>query len=217
VTCKYTHHHGWPGTKGFIDIFTRSHRTPNCCAKAFLENYGLGKTAHYLFARPQKSRDMTQFLSRTAADTDAATITGLLKRMVEEIASLGGYAVSQDPDVWKQFEGAIERSAQQEDNVLIVACPSDNSEEVIGFVSGYIKTLEPLFEPRRILHISAIYVLALHRRQGVARMLMHEALEWGRNHQCVEAELNTLVTNPARKLYEKVGFAESELTMIHII
>jgi hypothetical protein len=43
--------------------------------------------------------------------------------------------------------------------------------------------------------------------------LLEGALEWGRTHSCVEAELSTLCGNPARRLYESLGFVAAEVEM----
>jgi len=43
--------------------------------------------------------------------------------------------------------------------------------------------------------------------------LLEAVLEWGREKGCAEAELNMLVSNPARRLYEKLGFKEFQLEM----
>jgi len=72
----------------------------------------------------------------------------------------------------------------------------------------------PVFEPKQILHIHAVYLLEAHRRKGIGQALLEAILDWGQKSDCVEAELNTLVRNPARSLYEKLGFSEFEIKMI---
>jgi GNAT superfamily N-acetyltransferase len=48
---------------------------------------------------------------------------------------------------------------------------------------------------------------------GIGQALLKAALEWGSQVGCVIAELNALVGNPARFLYEKSGFREFEVQM----
>jgi len=62
--------------------------------------------------------------------------------------------------------------------------------------------------------VSAVHVTPAARRQGIGRLLVEGALEWGQYRGCEKAELNVLVVNPARKLYEAMGFEPSELVMI---
>ena len=70
-----------------------------------------------------------------------------------------------------------------------------------------------LFEPRRVLHIHALYVCEVYRNRGIGQALLQALLEWGQRSACVEAELNTLWRNPARSLYERLGFRELEIRM----
>jgi hypothetical protein len=43
--------------------------------------------------------------------------------------------------------------------------------------------------------------------------LIAEALDWGAQRECDQAALNTLVGNPARELFESIGFRVFELEM----
>jgi GNAT superfamily N-acetyltransferase len=81
-------------------------------------------------------------------------------------------------------------------------------------VAARIVGLTEAFAPKKTLHISAVYVVPAHRRHGMARRLLEAALDWGRQAGCVEADLNTLVHNPARALYERLGFTAFELKMV---
>jgi GNAT superfamily N-acetyltransferase len=58
-----------------------------------------------------------------------------------------------------------------------------------------------------------VYVVPEHRRRGIGRALLNAALEWGRGEGCDEAELDVLVANPARALYEGAGFRDFEMKM----
>jgi GNAT superfamily N-acetyltransferase len=73
---------------------------------------------------------------------------------------------------------------------------------------------EAVFEPARILHIHALYVDPDHRRRGIGRALLQTAFEWGRTAGCTATELNVLVSNPARTLYEGLGFRAFQTEMV---
>ena len=60
--------------------------------------------------------------------------------------------------------------------------------------------------------ITSIAVDAAHRRQGIGRALMAEALDRLREHEVQQADLEVSVTNrAAQSLYEAVGFRRAQL------
>ena len=61
---------------------------------------------------------------------------------------------------------------------------------------------------------SAIYTVPSARRQGVARQLIQEVVKWGQQLNAVEVDLHVLVANPARRLYEQLGFQPLEISMV---
>ena len=83
----------------------------------------------------------------------------------------------------------------------------------MGFTKARILTIGLVFEPKKILHIHSVYVLQSHRRKGVGLALIEALLKWGREHSCIEAELDTLIENPARTLYQTLGFKAFEMKM----
>lgn len=156
---------------------------------------------------------MTDISIREATHKDSSILKDFLKLMVEEMASVGGYAVSKDQAVWTQIEHEIRDNISREDHVYLVVFPSDQPESSVGFAAAQVENVEPIFEPRRLLHVSALYVLRSYRGKGIGKLLLQALFDWGRGQGCAEAELNTLVGNPARSLYETMGFAEFEIKM----
>jgi len=152
---------------------------------------------------------------REATIHEAPTIRSFLRLMVEEMASLGGYPATDDEEQWTRVEQSIRDEIGRRDYLFLLASLADQPETQIGFLAAQVEMADPVFEPKRILHISAVYVLESHRRQGIGQALLKAALEWGSKVGCVVAELNTLVRNPARFLYEKAGFREFEVQMTH--
>ena len=74
--------------------------------------------------------------------------------------------------------------------------------------------MENLFAAKTRLHLSAVYTIPDARRRGIARQLIQQALEWGQRMNATEADLNVLVANPARQLYEYLGFQPREISMV---
>jgi GNAT superfamily N-acetyltransferase len=150
---------------------------------------------------------------RQATDSDASVITGFLRFMVEEMASMGGHPASQDEAEWANLEDVTRAQVDEQDHLYLLAETIEPQPTVIGLAGAEMVDLHFVFEPRRVLHINALYVLDSHRTRGVGQKLLEAILDWGRSQGCVEAELNTLVANPARSLYEKLGFRAFEIQM----
>ncbi len=91
--------------------------------------------------------------------------------------------------------------------------------EADGDVQGYVMCrVERGFSklkgltPARLLHIVSIAVREPHRRRGIAKGLMIEAMRKGTNHyEASECYLEVRVGNePAIKLYEGLGFSKAK-------
>ncbi len=150
---------------------------------------------------------------REATAGDASTITHFLRSMVEEMASLGGHPISQEEAIWENLENITRAQIGEQDHRYLLAETIEPEPTALGLAEAGVVDLHPVFEPRRVLHIHALYVRVSHRRRGIGQELLEAILDWGRSQGCVEVELNTLVANPARSLYEKLGFRAFEIEM----
>jgi aminoglycoside 6'-N-acetyltransferase I len=86
-------------------------------------------------------------------------------------------------------------------------------EGPVGIVEASVVSSYEIYRPKSVLHIRSLYVKPSSRGQGIGRKLLEAALEWGRGKGCQEVDLNVLLSNPARKLYESLGFTGFELKM----
>ncbi len=65
---------------------------------------------------------------------------------------------------------------------------------------------------KRIVHISMVYALSSYPG-GVGSKLISGTLDWGRAVGGDYFDLNNLVGNPARSLYQRFGFSEIAINM----
>ena len=151
---------------------------------------------------------------REATLADATAIARLLRLMLSEMASVGGHAVSRDEAIWARFAAEIDPKVKNSDHLFLLAERAEPSPEPIGLAEARVVRREGVFERTMVLHIHALYVTEALRRQGIGRTLLKAVLEWGRASGCVEAELNVLVANPARELYEGLGFSPLQVEMV---
>jgi GNAT superfamily N-acetyltransferase/predicted nucleotidyltransferase len=150
---------------------------------------------------------------RSATAADAPIVMQFLDKMVRELASMGDHPVSENREQWAHMASDIQGSLGRTDSIHLLAETTSPVPMPVGWAYARIVDREPIYEPARVLHISALYVSAPHRRTGIGQTLLKALLEWGQGSGCVEAELNVLVGNPACSLYDRFGFSASHVKM----
>jgi len=156
---------------------------------------------------------MAEVKIREAGPGDADRATEFLRSMLEEMVALGGHPLGDAGEVSDWLQVRFAAAMEEPDHLFLVAEPEESGAQPLGILEASVIRPHPVFEPRRILHIHALYVEPGHRGQGVARLLVDAALQWGRDHACVEASLSVLAGNPARHLYELLGFSPFEFEL----
>ena len=136
---------------------------------------------------------------RECAEKDDAALVPLLREMLEHMAAQGGPPVNQKEDFWSSLPHPV----RGPDLICFVA---EIGSGLVGWVLAKIQSRADVFTPRSSLHLHAIYVRPVHRRQGIGLSLLQHALQWGRAQGCEQADLNVLPRNEARHLYAKLGF-----------
>ena len=144
---------------------------------------------------------------------DANRITDLIKNMVFEMENYGGYSVKRSPKFWDSIESEIRANSARQDYIYLLAIQASISPSPVGMVAGNIEPLENIYIPHKRLHLSAIYTVPHARRKGVAKQLLEYLLHWGQQMNVNEVDLNVLIDNPARYLYEQFGFKPHEISM----
>ncbi len=99
----------------------------------------------------------------------------------------------------------------EEDNgaVFVVEPPAADGAVAVLVARIYDTPDNPAMVQRRRLHIETVVVCCKHRRRGIGRRLMDEAVAWGRSHGAVEVVLTTWVGNAdAEAFYQRLGYRE---------
>jgi GNAT superfamily N-acetyltransferase len=149
---------------------------------------------------------------RDARHDEAQFIVQMIRHMVEDMATYGGYAPATEHEAWQTLSVAIAAELRGQNSKYVIAeAPSGDR---IGVAGAELLTLGGAFAPKKTLHISVVYVLPSLRRNGIGGKLLASILEWGRTVGSEQCDLNVLSENPARSLYDKHGFSVVEVKMV---
>jgi ribosomal protein S18 acetylase RimI-like enzyme len=150
-------------------------------------------------------------LIRDARPDEAAFAAEMTRKMVVEIERYGGRPAARSEPAWAKIAEQIAADLQQETAKYLVAV--NVSGQRIGYAAARIVTSEGAFEPKRTVHMSVVYVVPASRQTGVARRLVAKVLEWGQATGAEYCSLNVLANNPARSLYQSLGFLDTDIQM----
>ena len=155
---------------------------------------------------------MAAITIRNALPEDGSTITELIRAMVTDMASYGGYPPATDYSAWEALRCLIvEELTDAKINYLLAVATTG---EIAGLGAAELITLGGAFAPRKTLHISVLYVRPHLRRQRIGDALMTRLLAWGSTSGAVECDLDVLVSNPAQTLYARHGFSSFQVKMV---
>ena len=155
---------------------------------------------------------MNEIVIRDASHDDVSMIAQMIRRMAEDMASYGGHAPATDEAAAQRMEAMVADELKGGANKYLIA-ESANGEP-LGVTNAELITLERVFAPKKTIHIHVVYVLPQYRRGGVASALLRRILDWGRALGAEQCTLNVLANNPARLLYDKIGFSLFELKLV---
>jgi ribosomal protein S18 acetylase RimI-like enzyme len=107
-------------------------------------------------------------------------------------------------------ESEWQQLLDEQSGVVFVAEPSDaDADGAVGALVARIYDTpdNPAMVPRRRLHIETLVVGRRHRRRGIGRQLMGDAVTWAGSHGAVEVVLTTWVGNEdADAFYRSLGY-----------
>jgi ribosomal protein S18 acetylase RimI-like enzyme len=150
---------------------------------------------------------------RKLSHQEIEMIVEYLQAMLDDMASFGGdvFQGSDSGSTW--LRDCIQSQIDSSDRLFLGVELDAASGQLIGILEASIASSPPVFLPKSSLHIHAIYVVPEYRRTGVARSLMEEAFQWGRDKGCTEVDLHVLQNSPAKSLYEGLGFEAFQIEM----
>jgi GNAT superfamily N-acetyltransferase len=164
------------------------------------------------------------FQLRLATSLDFTIIIRFVQAMLSEMKLLSHLELTDRAEAWLDFENRILQTLSCDENgdhiypcaadhLLEIAEMIDGAESPIGLIEASLIPPRLPFRPVQTLYIQALYVLPPCRCQGIGTALLRTALDWGRHHHCLQAELCTLPHNPARRLYQELGFTVMGLVL----
>jgi ribosomal protein S18 acetylase RimI-like enzyme len=164
------------------------------------------------------------FQLRLATAHDFATIIRFVQAMLSEMYALSRRELSDQSVAWLDFESRVLQALSTNvSGQCSYPCSADHLLEIaeliggealpIGLIEANILHPTPIFRPEQTLHIHAVYVLPHYRRRGAGTALLRATLDWGQQQQCLRAQLSVLPHNPARRLYQELGFTVDGLEM----
>ena len=157
---------------------------------------------------------MLQIDIRRATADDAVLVADLMRSMVVEMTLCSGHSVNTSPEIWSSVAELVKANSARPEYIYLVAGQGSPVQTILGLAAANIEPLDSIFACKNRLHFSAIYTVPSARRQGVAKRLIEQVCHWGWQMNAVEADLNVLVANPARRLYEQLGFQPHEISMV---
>ena len=112
------------------------------------------------------------------------------------------YGQNSDAIAAKMF---VQERLQNRDSVIFVA----NDEKIVGFAQLY-----PSFSSvsmQRIWILNDLFVVATHRRKGIAKLLLETAKQHAQETEAIRITLATQISNiSAQTLYESLGYTRDE-------
>jgi GNAT superfamily N-acetyltransferase len=149
---------------------------------------------------------------RNALPEHTSTIVELIRAMMTDMASYGGYPPATDHSAWEALRCGIAEELTDASITYLLAVATTG--EIAGLGGAKLITLGGAFAPRKTLHISVLYVRPHLRRQRIGDALMTKLLAWGSTSGAVACDLDVLPNNPAQALYARHGFSSFQVKMV---
>lgn len=153
---------------------------------------------------------------RLATEEDIAPMVVLAELSHREYARMSPQF--QKPVSETYWAERFKRSLDLKEYYALVCCPTDNSQEILGYCEFLIRQSQaPYLKHELRAVIDNIVVRQADRRRGIATQLIEVAEQYALMKGASVIELNALSTNKhALRLYYKLGFSAQTVTMSKI-
>jgi ribosomal protein S18 acetylase RimI-like enzyme len=95
---------------------------------------------------------------------------------------------------------------------------AERDGEVVGILRCVHSTGSPLLFPAHYGYVSSVYVPPAHRRSGILRALLDEAVAWCDERGLTEIRLHNAADNPlAEQVWERLGFELVEQLRVRLL
>lgn len=155
---------------------------------------------------------MEEITVRDARHDEAGIIVPMIRHMVTDMATYGGYAPATDDAAWTKMTAFVAEEINGNSAKYVIA--ESAGGDPVGVAGAQIITLGGAFAPKKTLHVSVVYVLPEFRRSGIGGSLLARLLDWGRAVGSEQCDLVVLSNNPAMSMYEREGFSPFEVRMV---
>jgi putative acetyltransferase len=150
---------------------------------------------------------MNEYTIRRATPGDASALVEL------------GRAVSSEPEAWLITEGGWRNVGEERRYLRAVRRSPHAAVFVAENEQGIVARLSVARDSHPASpHVAdlGLMVAADHRRRGIGKTLLEQAVEWARESQIEKLELHVFPHNePAIRLYEQFGFEREGLRQGH--
>ena len=105
------------------------------------------------------------------------------------------------------FGSWIKNQLNQPNQFILVAQTQDIPVKIIGFISGFLKSLYPWFRTKTVGHISYLVVDKESRQKGIGKLLEEEARNWFKSKNISYIEVYVDEKNsPGSLAWSEYGF-----------
>src|SRR5437762_1178270 len=112
---------------------------------------------------------MSEIVIRNASQDEATTVVQMIRRMVTDMESYGGYATATDESAWEKLTTGISEELNDASFKYLIA-EADHGE-IAAVAGAKLVTLSGAFAPGKTVHISVVYVRPQFRRRGIGNAL----------------------------------------------
>ena len=146
---------------------------------------------------------------RIARIEDIPQIVSLGKQLLDLHAEFDSNYYQMEDSFHETFSRWVQDQIGQPSKLLLIAEKETQQKEklIVGFISGFLKSLYPWFKVKMVGHIAYMAVDPHHRKVGIGKLLENEAVIWFRSKKVSYIELYVEEQNTIGvKAWDSYGF-----------